>query len=260
MKPVQVKFAEGLDQAVVALEAMPSFPGPYAARVRAAVRRLDPLPPDPLNVSQALSKVSHQARIDVDAPLRSRRPGARVAKVAVKRATAWYLRYVADQVGDLGQAMVAMGVALAQRLEAVQAQMGDTRAATEAEIELLRARVAALEARVAEPATTAEATETEIELLQARFAALEALMAEQRATRATAQAVPAPAPPPPVVLGPFPTPLPPAAPPSSSSSPAPTAPGAPTGEGVPTASRARIFTPRESKDGNPVLNPRPDRG
>jgi hypothetical protein len=135
-----------LGQAVEALQAAPSFPAAYAARVREAVRRLDPFPPVPMDVPQALALVTHQARIDIDAPLRTRRRGAKAAKIAIKRATAWYLSYLADQVGDLGQALVHLGVALADRVEAVAAQLGETRAATEAEIELLRARIAALEA------------------------------------------------------------------------------------------------------------------
>jgi hypothetical protein len=140
---------DDLDQAVEELEAGPSFPAAYAARVREALRRLDPFPPTPLGVPQALALVTHQARIDVDVPLRTRRRGAKAAKIAIKRATAWYLRYLADQVGDLGQALVYLGVALADRVEAVQAQLGETRVATEAEIELLRARIAALEAAAA---------------------------------------------------------------------------------------------------------------
>ena len=135
-----------LDREVEALQAAPSFPAAYAARVREAVRRLDPFPPTPMDVPQALALVAHQARIDVDAPLRTRRRGARAVKIAIKRATAWYLGYLADQVGDLGQSLVHLGVALAERVEAVQAQLAETSAATGAEIELLRARIAALEA------------------------------------------------------------------------------------------------------------------
>lgn len=140
-----------LGQAVEALRAAPSFPAAYAARVTEAVRRLDPFPPMPMDIPQALALVTQQARIDVDAPLRTRRRGAKAAKIAVKRATAWYLRYLADQVGDLGQALVHLGVALADRVEDVAAQLGETRAATEAEIELLRARITALEAVAAQP-------------------------------------------------------------------------------------------------------------
>lgn len=146
------QVVDDLERAVGELEAGPSFPAAYAARVREAVRRLDPFPPTPLGVPQALALVTHQARIDVDVPLRTRRRGARTAKIAIKRATAWYLRYLADQVGDLGQAMVHLGIALADRVEAVQVQLGETRAATEADIELLRGRIAALEQAAAKAA------------------------------------------------------------------------------------------------------------
>lgn len=125
---------DGLDAAVAQLEAAPSFPTAYAARVRAAVRRLDPLPPI-LDVAGALALVAQEALVDVDAPLRTRRPGARVAKTVIKRATAWYLKYVGDQVSDLGQAIVHLGDALAGRVDGVEREVGE-----------LRDRVARLEA------------------------------------------------------------------------------------------------------------------
>ena len=140
---------EAVDELVVAaraLEAGPAFPAAYAERVRAAVRRLDPLPSGPLDVPRALALVTQEARIDVDAPIRTRRRGARVAKLAVKRLTAWYLQYVGNQVGDLGQAMVHLGEALAGRVDGVHAEVEDLRSSTAGEIEELRRRLARLEA------------------------------------------------------------------------------------------------------------------
>lgn len=127
----------GLEAAVAELEATPSFPAAYAARVRLAVRRLDPLPPT-LDVEGALALVTQEARIDVDAPLRTRRRGAKAAKTVVKRCTAWYLKYVGDQVSDLGQAMVHLGEALADRVDGVKGEVDD-----------LRDRVARLEEQAA---------------------------------------------------------------------------------------------------------------
>jgi hypothetical protein len=124
----------GLEAAVAELEAAPSFPAAYAARVRAAVRRLDPLPAT-LDVPGALALVTQEARIDVDAPLRTRRQGAKAAKTVVKRLTAWYLKYLGDQVSDLGQAIVHLGEALAERVDGVKEEVDD-----------LRDRVARLEA------------------------------------------------------------------------------------------------------------------
>lgn len=129
---------DGLAAAVADLEAAPTFPAAYAARVRAAVRRLDPLPPT-LDVAGALSLVAQEARIDVDAPLRTRRPGARQVKLVVKRFTGWYLKYLGDQVGDLGQAIVALGDALSGRVDDVAE-----------EVDELRTRVARLEAEARE--------------------------------------------------------------------------------------------------------------
>ena len=127
--------AGGLEAAVAALEAAPSVPAVYAARVRAAVRRLDPLPPT-LDVAGALALVTQEARIDVDAPLRARRRGARAVKIVIKRMTAWYLTYLGDQVSDLGQAIVHLGEALAERVDGVREEVDD-----------LRDRVARLEAQ-----------------------------------------------------------------------------------------------------------------
>ena len=141
----EVSEAGAMLDEVAAAEAAPGFPLAYASQVRAAVARLDPLPPGPMDVSQAMALVVHQARIDVDVPLRSQRRTAKAAKVAIKRATAWYLRYVADQVGDLGQSLVHLGEALAQRVDAVASEVAEGRAATARELADLRRRVAALE-------------------------------------------------------------------------------------------------------------------
>lgn len=137
-----VVLAAGLEEDVETLAAQPSFPAAYVARVRAAVRRLDPFPPMPMDIPQALALVTQEARIDVDVPLRTRRRGARMAKLAVKRVTAFYLAYVAEQVGDLGQALVHLGSALADRVDGVEAGLSSA----QAELADLRRRLAALEA------------------------------------------------------------------------------------------------------------------
>ena len=69
-------------------------------------------------------------------PLRTRRRGARAAKIVIKRMTAWYLTYLGDQVSDLGQAIVHLGEALAERVDGVREEVDD-----------LRDRVARLEAQ-----------------------------------------------------------------------------------------------------------------
>lgn len=130
---------------VTELEAGPAYPAAYLDRVRVAVRRLDPFPPFPMDVPQALALVTQQARVDVDVPLRTRRPGAKAAKMAIKRLTAFYLAYVADQVGDLGQALVHLGTALAVRVEEVEDELAGLRGSTEARLAELARRVAELE-------------------------------------------------------------------------------------------------------------------
>ena len=88
-----------------------------------------------LDVPGALALVAQEARIDVDAPLRTRRRGAKAAKLVIKRMTAWYLKYLGDQVSDLGQAMVHLGQALSEQVDGVKGEVED-----------LRDRVARLEA------------------------------------------------------------------------------------------------------------------
>jgi hypothetical protein len=134
-----------LVESVDALEAAPSFPAAYVARVRAAVRRLDPFPPVPLDVPQAIELVTQESRIDIDVPLRTRRRGAKVAKLVVKRMTAFSMRYMADQVGDLGQALVHLGTALAARVDEVESGVAEARGEGEARLAALARRVTALE-------------------------------------------------------------------------------------------------------------------
>ncbi|MGH2718703.1 MAG: hypothetical protein ACRDJU_09005 [Actinomycetota bacterium] len=134
-----------LAPALAELEASPAYPAAYLSRVREAVHRLDPLPPFPLDVPQALALVTQQSRVDVDVPLRTRRLGAKAAKIAIKRVTAFYLAYLADQVGDLGQALVHLGTALAVRVEGVEEELGDLRRSTDTSLADLARRIAALE-------------------------------------------------------------------------------------------------------------------
>ena len=61
---------------------------------------------------------------------------ARAAKIVIKRMTAWYLKYLGDQVSDLGQAIVNLGEVLAERVDGVREEVDD-----------LRDRVARLEAQ-----------------------------------------------------------------------------------------------------------------
>ncbi|HWD09133.1 MAG TPA: hypothetical protein VHA57_08570 [Actinomycetota bacterium] len=136
-----------LGAAVAELEAGAAYPSAYITRVRAAVRRLDPLPPFPLDVPQALALVNQQSRVDVDVPLRTRRRGAKAAKIAIKRLTAFYVSYLANQVGDLGQALVHLGTALADRVEGVEEQLGSLSRSTDASVADLARRVADLEKR-----------------------------------------------------------------------------------------------------------------
>ena len=85
-----------------------------------------------------LAAVAEAARFDLDVPTVSSFPGGAHLKTAVKRATSWYLRYLTVQLAAFAAAVVAMGEALAERLEGDRAEM-------DAELDELRQRVERLE-------------------------------------------------------------------------------------------------------------------
>ena len=112
-------------------------------RIRRATRRLAPFDAAHADLRAALALLDAQATIDVDVPTGSRvRAGSQVKRV-VKRATAWYLRYLGNQVMLLGRATVQLGTALVERTEALEASSAGMRR----ELDGLAARVAELEQR-----------------------------------------------------------------------------------------------------------------
>ncbi|MCU4185562.1 hypothetical protein K6U06_14430 [Acidiferrimicrobium sp. IK] len=115
----------------------------YVAEVRAAMDRLSARTTDSGEAEAALALVEHAAAVDVDAPVASVAPAARYLKVGVKRLAGWYLRYLGEQVADLGKATAELGVALIERTDRLEG----TSAATIAELAALRARVEDLERR-----------------------------------------------------------------------------------------------------------------
>jgi len=90
------------------------------------------------DVAGAMEALRDVAAVDADAPTTSAKPVGRASKAAVKRLVAWYMIYLAEQVNDIGFALVRLGEALAGKV-----------AGTETRQAQLEARVAALEERVA---------------------------------------------------------------------------------------------------------------
>ena len=109
----------------------------YVERVRQLTERLAARNVGPDDTGAALEAVRDVVTVDVDAPIASARPEARLLKAGVKRLIAWYLAYLAEQVNDLGFALFRVGETLTTR-----ADRADTKA------EELGARLAQLEDRV----------------------------------------------------------------------------------------------------------------
>jgi hypothetical protein len=110
-------------------------------RIRLATHRLAPVDAGPADLRAALALLDAQATIDVDVPTASRLRAGSSVKQAVKVATAWYLRYLGNQVTLLGQATVRFGAALVERTETLE----ESSAALGRELADLAARVADLE-------------------------------------------------------------------------------------------------------------------
>ena len=125
----------------------PRLPRPedqrYVAEVRAAMGRLSARTAEGGDPEAALALVEHAAAVDVDAPVASAAPAGRYVKVGIKRVAGWYLRYLGEQVADLGKATAELGAALVERTDRLE----DANAATMAELAALRARVEDLERR-----------------------------------------------------------------------------------------------------------------
>ena len=129
-----------------AAEAEPGFPRPYVERVRAATGWLGVADPAPDDVRHAALLLHRQAAVGLEPPMAARDPLRRAVKQLVRRLVGWYVRFLAAQVGALGQASARLGLAVATRTERLQAAQAADRAALQGELEVLRERVARLEA------------------------------------------------------------------------------------------------------------------
>jgi hypothetical protein len=129
------------------LAAEPGFPAVYLARVRTAAARLAVTEGGGDDVRSAALLLEQEAVIDVDVPVASRTLPQRLVKQMVRKLVGWYVRFLGHQVGVLGQATARLGLAVAERLDRMEAEQGAERAVMAAEIAALQARVAELEAR-----------------------------------------------------------------------------------------------------------------
>jgi hypothetical protein len=132
----------------------PGFPAGYVDEVRAATGWLaaDPdgadggsVQPD---VRRAALILDRQAAVNLEPPMTAADLPRRLLKKLVRRLVGWYVRFLGQQVAALGHASSRLGLAIAARIERIEADEMAEHAALRAEIAGLAERVAALEARL----------------------------------------------------------------------------------------------------------------
>jgi hypothetical protein len=128
-------LADEVVAAAAAREADPAFPAARLARIRAAAARLAASEYRPDDLRHAALLLERQATLDLQVPTASRVPGVSQVKRVLKALMIWYLRFLGHQITAFGQATARFGVTVANRVDAVEADVAD-----------LEARVARLEA------------------------------------------------------------------------------------------------------------------
>jgi hypothetical protein len=122
-------------------EADPGVPREAIERIRAATGWLGVSGSPEDDVRHASLVLSRQAAVDLAPPTAGSSPARRLIKRVVNRALGWYFRFLADQLAAIGKAVARLGQATALRVERLEAEQ----AATRAELESLRGRLARLE-------------------------------------------------------------------------------------------------------------------
>ena len=129
-------LAAEISEAAAARAAEPDFPVATIGRIRAAAGRLAASEFRPDDLRHGALLLERQATIDLQVPTASRVPGVSLVKRSLKKLMIWYLRYLGHQISAFGQATARFGVTVANRVDALDAEVAD-----------LRERVARLEER-----------------------------------------------------------------------------------------------------------------
>ena len=128
--------SEEIAEAARAREGDERFPAALAAKVRAATTRLGATAVRPDDIRHAAVLVEQAAAIDAQVPTASQVAPLGYVKRLIKKATFFYMRFLADQISLLGHAAARMGFSVAERVDSL-----------DEEVALLRARVEELERR-----------------------------------------------------------------------------------------------------------------
>lgn len=139
-----------VDQVVAearAWEERADFPRQAVDAVRVATAWLS-AEPSPGDVRHAAQLLAFQAGIPVEPPLASPSLPRRLMKRVVHFLIGWYVRMLSQQVTALGEAAARLGLAVAERTERLQGEVGSDRAVLAARLDSLTDRLSRLEAQV----------------------------------------------------------------------------------------------------------------
>ena len=116
--------SESVEEAAARLETI--APG-YLDQVRRRAGLLGVAPNPRARARQAVEVVADASRLDAEAPTRSRRPLIHLVKRVVGALTRFYVVYLTEQVGDLGESNASMGSALCDYIDSLEAEVADLR-------------------------------------------------------------------------------------------------------------------------------------
>jgi hypothetical protein len=117
-------FRAAVDAQLRADRSAPSWPAAELERIEEAVRRRTRRSASS-NLAGHLRALDDAADIDVDAPTASARAAGRGVKVAISRATGWYVGHIAAQVRHLGVATARAVRASAARVDELEQRVAD---------------------------------------------------------------------------------------------------------------------------------------
>ena len=141
-----------VDEIVVearSLEERADFPHRAIDAVRVATAWLS-AEPSPGDVRHAAQLLAFQAGVPIEPPLATPGRARRLVKRAVHLLIGWYVRLLSQQVAALGEATARLGLAVAERTERLQGEVGSDRAALTARLDSLSDRLSRLEAQIGE--------------------------------------------------------------------------------------------------------------
>jgi hypothetical protein len=131
--------------AASARAATPDYPAAFVARARTEVQRLGAFEVAADDMRGALLLLEQQVAIDPVVPVASHRQPVGATKTVLRKLMLWYMRYVADQVTVVGQAVTRFGGAVAARVEELEAQTAGDRRRYDQSLAELDARLRRLE-------------------------------------------------------------------------------------------------------------------